>query len=164
MLHSTKQKFFLQLIFHYLQNVFAGQFWPADRSFENGFTGGWIASRVGFGPRAVVWRPCYRRISAENWSEWRWAFSFHGVETWLLLRIICGTKRLNAFSDYTRPVRYFRSVRVYLLLLFMGKIRGKDKNSLHCSYCNDADIQWRKMHWRICAKWRQWQGWSVRPF
>jgi len=45
-----------------------------------------------------------------------------------------GTKRLNAFSDYTRPVRYFRSVRVYLLLLFVGKIRGKGKTSLHCSY------------------------------
>jgi len=47
---------------------------------------------------------------------------------------MCGTKRLNAFSDYTRPVRYFRSVRVHLLLLFMDKIRGKDKTSLHCSY------------------------------
>jgi len=40
--------------------------------------------------------------------------------------------RLNAFSDYTRPVRYFRSARVYLLLLFMGKIRDKGKISLHC--------------------------------
>jgi len=45
---------------------------------------------------------------------------------------MCGTKLLNAFSDYTRPVRYFCSTRVYFLLLFMGKIRGKDKTSLHC--------------------------------
>jgi len=22
----------------------------------------------------------YRRMSAKYWSEWRWAFSFHGVE------------------------------------------------------------------------------------
>jgi len=36
---------------------------------------------------------------------------FYGVETWLLLRIMCGTKRLNAFSDYTGPVRYFRSAK-----------------------------------------------------
>jgi len=38
---------------------------------------------------------------------------------------------LDAFSDYTRPVGYFRSARVYLL--FMGKIRSKGKTSLHCS-------------------------------
>jgi len=44
-----------------------------------------------------------------------------------------GTKRLNDLSDYTRPVRYFRLARVYLLLLFMGKIRVKGKTSLHCS-------------------------------
>jgi len=30
------------------------------------------------------------------WSEWRWAFSFYGVENCLLLRIMCGTKRLNS--------------------------------------------------------------------
>jgi len=24
-----------------------------------------------------------------TWSKWRWGFSFYGVETWLLLRIIC---------------------------------------------------------------------------
>jgi len=40
---------------------------------------------------------------------------------------MCGTKRLHAFLDYTRPVRYFHSARVYLLLLFMGKIRDKGK-------------------------------------
>jgi len=44
-----------------------------------------------------------------------------------------GTKRLNEFSDYTRPVRYFRSAQVYLLLLFMGKTRVKGKTILHCS-------------------------------
>ena len=38
-----------------------------------------------------------RRMSAKDWSEWPWAFSFHGVENWLLLRIICGAKRLNPF-------------------------------------------------------------------
>jgi len=37
---------------------------------------------------------------------------------------MCGTKRLHAFSDYARPEWNFRSARVYLLLLFMGKIRG----------------------------------------
>jgi len=37
------------------------------------------------------------------------------------------------FLDYTRPVRYFRSAWVYLLLLFVGKIRGQGKTSLHCS-------------------------------
>jgi len=26
-------------------------------------------------------------MSAKDWSEWRWAFSFYGVENWLLLRI-----------------------------------------------------------------------------
>jgi len=36
---------------------------------------------------------------------------------------MCGTKRLDAFSDYTRPVTYFPSAWVYLLLLLMGKIR-----------------------------------------
>jgi len=42
-------------------------------------------------------------------------------------------KCLNAFSDYTRPVSYFRSARVYLLFLFVGNIRGKGKTSLYCS-------------------------------
>ena len=38
----------------------------------------------------------YGRMSAKNWSEWRWAFSFSGVENWLL-HIMRGTKRLNPF-------------------------------------------------------------------
>jgi len=37
----------------------------------------------------------YRRMSAKEWSEWRWTFSFSGVENLLLLHIMCGTKRLN---------------------------------------------------------------------
>jgi len=74
-----------------------------------------------------------RRMSAKDWSEWRWAFSFYGVETWLLLCAMRGTKRLIHFSDYTRAVKYFRSARVYLLLLFMRKIQGKGKTNLHCS-------------------------------
>ena len=39
----------------------------------------------------------YRRVSAKDWSEWRWAFSFYGIDTWLLLHVMCGTKRLNPF-------------------------------------------------------------------
>jgi len=65
------RKVFRQLIFHFWQKY----------------------SRAGFGPRSAVWRPCYRR----DWSEWRWPLSFYGVEKWLLLRIMCGTKRLNPF-------------------------------------------------------------------
>jgi len=49
-----------------------------------------VARGPAVGPR------CYRRMSATDSSEW-WAFSFYGVENWLLLRIICGTKRLNLF-------------------------------------------------------------------
>ena len=78
--------------------------------------------------------PWHRRMSAKDWSEWRWVFPFYGVETWLLLLMMCGTKRLNAYSDYTRPVRYFRSAWVYVLLLSVGKIRSKGKTSLRCSY------------------------------
>jgi len=47
------------------------------------------------GPYVV--QACYRRMCAKDWSEWRWAFSFYSVENWLLLRIICGTKRRNPF-------------------------------------------------------------------
>jgi len=36
-------------------------------------------------------------MSAKDWSEWQWAFLFSGVENWLQLRIMCGTKRLNPF-------------------------------------------------------------------
>jgi len=36
-------------------------------------------------------------MSTKDWSEWRWAFSYYGVENWLLLRIMCGAKRLNPF-------------------------------------------------------------------
>jgi len=39
-----------------------------------------------------------KRMTAKDWSEWRWAFSCSGVENWLQLRIMCGTKRLNPFS------------------------------------------------------------------
>jgi len=51
---------------------------------------------------------------------------------------------------------YFRSALVYLLLLFMGKIRREGKNSLFLAKA--ADIEWRKMQWRIYAKWRQWRS------
>jgi len=44
----------------------------------------------------------YRSMSAKDWSEWRWAFSFSGVENWLFLDIMCGTKRLNLFFQVTR--------------------------------------------------------------
>jgi len=44
-----------------------------------------------------VGNPCYRRIIAKDWSEWRWALSFYGVENWLFLRIMCGRKRLDPF-------------------------------------------------------------------
>jgi len=80
---------------------------------------------------------------------------FYGVETWLLLCIMCGTKRLTAFSHYTRPVRYFRSARVYLLF-FMDQIRVKARPA--CTVAKAENIQWRKMQWRICAKWHQWQS------
>ena len=39
----------------------------------------------------------YRKMSVNDWSKWRWTFSFYGVENWLLLRIICGKKHLNKF-------------------------------------------------------------------
>ena len=39
----------------------------------------------------------YRRMSAKDWSERQWVFSCSGVENWLLLHIMCGTKRLNQF-------------------------------------------------------------------
>jgi len=51
MLHSTKSKSFRQLIFHYLQNVFAVRIWPAVPSLEIGFSGLMKALRI------VVWRP-----------------------------------------------------------------------------------------------------------
>jgi len=33
-----------------------------------------------------------------------------------------------------------------------------------CTVAKAADIRWRKMQLRICARWRQWQDWYVRPF
>jgi len=45
----------------------------------------------------LLTKDLYRRMSAKDWSVWRWAFSFYGVENWLLLRIMRGTKRLNPF-------------------------------------------------------------------
>jgi len=46
------------------------------------------------------------------------------------------------FSDYTRPVRYFRSTQVSLLLLFIGnrKIRCKDNKSL----CSTVVKLWKR--------------------
>ena len=52
--------------------------------------------KVSFRGQHVV-LACYKRMSAKNWSEWRWAFSLYGVENWLLLRIMRGTKCLNPF-------------------------------------------------------------------
>jgi len=43
----------------------------------------------------------YWRISAKYCKEWRWAFSFYGLDNLLLLRM-CGTKRLNPFFQITR--------------------------------------------------------------
>jgi len=83
----------------------------------------------------------YRRMSANDWSEWRWAFSFYDVENWLLLRIMRGTKRLNRLFRLhkAREVLSFNS----RLLLFVGKIRGKAR--LNCTVAKAADIQWSKM-------------------
>jgi len=39
----------------------------------------------------------YRRMSAKDWSKSCWTFSFCGVENWLLLHIMSGTKHLNPF-------------------------------------------------------------------
>jgi len=36
---TLSSKVFRQLIFHYLQNVFAGRIWPAICDLENGLTG-----------------------------------------------------------------------------------------------------------------------------
>jgi len=89
-------------------------------------------------------------MTAKDWSEWRWAFSFDGVETWLLSGIMHGKKRLNAFSDYTRPVRYFRSAWVYPLLLLWVRYGLKARPA--CTVANAADVKWHKMQWRIYAR------------
>jgi len=63
------------------------------------------------------------RMIAKDWSGWRWAFSFYGVENWLLLRIMCGTKRLNPFfrlHEASEVPWLIRSARVSLLLPFFG--------------------------------------------
>jgi len=49
-----------------------------------------------------VGNPCCRRISAKDWSECWWALSFYGVENWLFLRKMCGTKRLGSIFQITR--------------------------------------------------------------
>jgi len=46
----------------------------------------------------LLTKDLYKRMSAKDWSEWRWALSFSGVKNWLLLHITCGRKRLNPFS------------------------------------------------------------------
>ena len=56
----------------------------------------------------------YRSMSAKDWSEWRWAFSFSGVKNWLLLHIMCGTKRLNPFFQITRG-QYGRLLNKYAM-------------------------------------------------
>jgi len=63
-----------------------------------------------------------RRMSAKDWSEWPWAFSFYGVENWLLLRIMCGTKRLNHFSDCTRPLRNSINIRGVVGRKYVGTV------------------------------------------
>jgi len=70
---------------------------------------------------------------------------------------MCGTKCLNAFLDYTfvQPGSIsccFLWVRYWLMA------------RPACTVAKAADIQWRKVQWHICAKWRQWQRWCVRPF
>jgi len=55
---------------------------------------------------------------------WRWYLVTVTYNVW--------NKTPECFSDYTGPVRYFRSARVYLLLLYMRKIQGKGKTCLHC--------------------------------
>jgi len=48
----------------------------------------------------LLTKDLYRRMRAKDWSEWRWALSFSGVENWVLLQIMCGTKRLNPFRRW----------------------------------------------------------------
>ena len=64
------------------------------------------SKRGGADVALFLWKRCHlqksvgtyaRRMSAKDWSEWRWAFSFHGIENCLLLRIMCGKTRLNPF-------------------------------------------------------------------
>jgi len=44
----------------------------------------------------------YRRMSAKDWSEWRWAFSFYGVENWLFILTYVWNKTLESISQVTR--------------------------------------------------------------
>jgi len=57
------QKVFHQLIFHYLQNVFAGRIRPAVRSLENGFAG-----RMNNFP-GRIW-PVGRSLETPDIEEW----------------------------------------------------------------------------------------------
>jgi len=63
-----------------------------------------------------------------------------------------GKKRLNPFSYNTMPDRYFHSAWVYRLLLYMGRYGVKAGPA--CTVAKDADFKWRKMQWRVYAKWR----------
>ena len=65
---------------HFCKQLFVFLFWFNARYFTMPLT-----------------KDLFGRMSAKHWSEWRWAFSFYGVENCFLLRIICGTKRLNPF-------------------------------------------------------------------
>jgi len=86
----------------------------------------------------------YRRMSAKNWSEWRWTFSFHDVTNWLLLRIMRGTKRLNP---------YFRLHEASDVLFIQPRspsgcflwVRYGVKTRLACTVAKAEDIQWNKM-------------------
>jgi len=62
------------------------------------------------------------RMSAKDWSDWRWALSFYGIENRLLLCTVqCVEQNASIhFSDYTRPVGYFRSAQISLLLVCIG--------------------------------------------
>jgi len=112
------------------------------------------AIAAAFSPRVAVWGPCHRRVSAKNWSEWRWPLSFkwrrqlvvvtHNV--WnktpeSIFQIIWGQ-----WSTFVQP----GSISCCFLWVKYGV-----KARLAPAVATAADIQWRKMQWHIYAKWRQ---------
>jgi len=91
-------------------------------------------------------RACFRdlrygRMSAKDWRYdnehsflWRWDLVIVTYNVW--------NKTPECFFRLHGASEVFSFSQVYLLLLFMGKVRGKGRSSLHCSYTEQGFSVW----------------------
>jgi len=78
--------------------------------------------------------------------------------TMSILFLWCCDLVIVTYSVWKKMPEYFFRLHENSEILSFSPGRYGVMATLACTATKVADIQWRKMQWRICTKWRQWQS------